>query len=102
MDGQLGLNDLEDRTLPVQLIFGQDLVGVQTRVQSIVAGLRCSAALMENKRLVWWGTNGSIMKQLVPAEIKLGNKVKNSFFMSVGQYSHLRYPTFLMETSLHL
>ena len=32
------------------------------------AGARCSYALMDNRKLVLWGTNGSIKKQRVPIE----------------------------------
>jgi len=70
--GQLGhgkfLNELSPRIVAFHSV-------IKTKVLQIQAGFKCSLVLLENKKILWWGTNGSINQVNVPKEINLASKV---------------------------
>ena len=70
--GQLGHGKFSNELSPKQLNF----IGVlKTKVLQIQAGYKCSVALLENKKILWWGSNGTISQMNNPKEINLAKKV---------------------------
>lgn len=65
--GQLGHGD--DLSLPQPLLVKIKLSNFTNSACTYVqAGYRASFALMDNKRLIWWGSTGRAKKQTSPAE----------------------------------
>lgn len=71
--GQLGLGYLKSEFSPVMLdLTNYSYHGSVTQIQ---AGFTSSLILFENRRIFWWGSNGTINKQKIPIEMALSEKV---------------------------
>lgn len=70
--GQLGHGSLVSEMKPVRLTFtGWDTCGKPAQIQ---AGYGSSVVLFENRRVFWWGSNGSLYRQKRPIEMALSEK----------------------------
>lgn len=67
--GQLGHGSCEDLSLPMLMPFNLEEYGI--KISQVQAGMRASYAMTEDHRLLWWGTNGRLLKQDTPVEVKL-------------------------------
>lgn len=88
--GQLGHGRFVNEMAPRIVNFNQV---IKTKVMQVQAGYKCSIVLLENKRILWWGSNGSISQVNVPKELNPANKV-NSFL------SYSMYDLTLLESKL--
>jgi myosin V len=75
--GQLGhgmfVNEMSPRILNSKLLKG--------KAMQVQAGWKCSLILMENKKVYWWGTNGTLTKINIPNEFNFEKKVKAIDFL---------------------
>ena len=65
--GQLGLDSDRNVSFPSKVLFRGN-GGYSYQALNIQAGFRCSYALLEERRLFCWGSNGKICKVIVPTE----------------------------------
>jgi len=72
--GQLGHGKFTNELAPRFVVFNSV---IKKKVLQIQAGFKCSMVLLENKKILWWGSNGSILQQNTPKELNLASKVKN-------------------------
>lgn len=70
--GQLGHGRFVNELSPRIVNFNSM---VKNKVLQVMAGYKCSLVLMENKKILWWGTNGTISSINTPKEMKLSTKV---------------------------
>lgn len=65
--GQLGHENDRNLCFPMKVLF-KNSGGYSYHALNIQAGFRCSYALLEERRLFTWGTNGKSCKVLIPTE----------------------------------
>jgi len=72
--GQLGLGNLKSELSPTLL----NLVNYSNhgKIFQIQASYTSTLIMFENRRIFWWGTNGSLYEQKKPMEMALQEKVK--------------------------
>lgn len=70
--GQLGHGRFVNELAPKLVVLNQ---AMKTKVMQVQAGFKCSMVLLENKKIFWWGTNGSIAQVNTPKELNLASKV---------------------------
>ena len=75
--GQLGHGKFSNELAPRIVIFNSV---TKTKVLQIQAGYKSSMVLLENKKILWWGTNGEINQQNIPKELNLSSKVIENLF----------------------
>lgn len=71
--GQLGHGTLNSENFPRLLNFATSMKNKAIQVQ---AAFRCSLILMEDKKIYWFGTSGSIKQQSLPVRMPFGDNVK--------------------------
>lgn len=73
--GQLGLGEFENQHLPCQVNLTSLSTYQKSKVLQVQAGYRHSIILLDNKRVCWAGTNGSVKGQGQFIELSLSNKI---------------------------
>jgi len=73
--GQLGHDSFENELYP-RAILSDDYENRHKSVQ-VQAGYKHSIMVLENRKILWFGTNGTIHQQSVPIELNLYQKVPN-------------------------
>lgn len=71
--GQLGHGDFENLSKPKMVNLNQN--GSKAKVLQAQAGFKHSVVILDNKKLLWWGSNASLDCQPTPIEVNLHKKV---------------------------
>jgi len=78
--GQLGHGSFQNEYSPrlVSLNAGpSSLVGTKTKAMQVHAGFKHSVVMMDNKKILWFGSNATIEDQSLPIEANLNLKIPN-------------------------
>ena len=75
--GQLGHGNYHNIHAPKMLVLPNvaNALGTKIKTIQVEAGFKHSMMFLESKKIVWFGSNGSIEDQCVPTEINLALKV---------------------------
>lgn len=86
--GQLGLGNYNDQLLPCQVSLSPSSGYHKSKVLQVHAGYRHSTLLLENKKVYWTGSNGSMQKQNLFAEVELADKIPD--YKKATEFTPLR------------
>ena len=73
--GQLGLGTYEDQLQPCQVSLAPSNGYQKSRVLQVHAGYRHCSILLENRKVYWSGSNGSMQNQSLFVEVDLADKI---------------------------